>query len=125
MQWYNKVTNACQSNKPDATYTEEYWQEVHGATWEPKDNTFVPPAPVPTKEQRITALNQESFAKSQELKASYASAYLGVILKNPDGTDKTQEAIDAEVATIRNAIKVEFDALRDYTIEQQGVILNG
>lgn len=88
-----------------------------------------PPDPPPTKEelqrQAIDTLNYEVFPKTRQIKELYASAYLGVDLKNSDGTLKTQEAIDIEVKARRDFLKVQYDALRDDTLAKQEAILHG
>ena len=91
----------------------------------PPPDPVIPPTPEELQRQAIDTLNYDVFPKTKQLKELYASAYLGVDLKSTDGTPKTQEAIDLEVKTRRDFIKVQYDALRDDTLAKQEAILNG
>jgi len=65
-QYYNKTTNELTTEKPDVSFTDAYWKEVHGDNWEIVDDTFVLPL----------SLSSVKLSKLNYLDTSAASAYV-------------------------------------------------
>lgn len=58
--WYNSKTNQLQSIPPwGSSWVHPDVQVETYPDWQQVDDNFVPPAPVPTKEQQLVAINSE------------------------------------------------------------------
>jgi hypothetical protein len=80
--------------KPDGYYTEEEWAELHPA----------PPAPEPTTEEKLAALDAQYNADKAELVAQYTDS-----LMHDD--EETAEAIKQEMAELDAQYDADYEAI--------------
>jgi hypothetical protein len=88
--------------KPEGYFTEEEWAELHPA----------PPAPEPTKEEKLVALDAQYNADKAELVAQYTDS-----LMHDD--EETAEAIKAEMAELDAQYDADYEAIINEDTEEE------
>ena len=82
--------------KPDGYYTVEEWQELH---------PYIPP--VPTKEEKLAALDAQYDADKAEIMTYYTEALFAGDVETQDELKEEMAEIDATYAEERKAIEDE------------------
>jgi hypothetical protein len=95
MKYYSPEGNIEEWNeKPDGYYTVEEWQELHPA----------PPAPEPSTDEKIAALDAQYNADKAELLTAYQTALVY------DNTDR-MEQIKADLVALDDKYDADYEAI--------------
>lgn len=103
MKYYSPEGNLeVWDTKPEGYFTEEEWAELHPA----------PPAPEPTTEEKLAALDAQYNADKAELVAQYTDS-----LMHDD--EETAEAIKQEMAELDAQYDADYEAIINEETEEE------